>query len=332
MENIKKKTNGLTWKYKRLRAMGLQEIFHRGMRWLATEVEKNRTNFGWAPKPRYQIRPRQSLFPNLSGWKTAWSEYFTLDRENLDDLLGGRVIFFGHPPLEVGMPVNWRREPLSGIISPLSYGKKLNYRNAFLVGDAKVLWELGRHQHLVPLAVAYALTGDKRYRDCVINQIEGWIADNPYGIGIHWCSSLELALRLITWAVVHSLLVLRDGGNGLFDAVSDDITLGHSIYQQAFFIASFLSRYSSANNHLIGELTGLWITCQVFNLGPQGEHWSELTVRELEREALLQVYADGVAKEQAFYYHLEVLDYLLFVWLVGIRCNNGLPNVQLFSE
>ena len=39
----------------------------------------------------------------------------------------------------------------------------------------------------------------------------------------------------------------------------------------------------------------------------------------LEREAELQVHADGVDKEQAVYYHLWVLEYLLLAWLVGKR-------------
>ncbi len=197
-----------------------------------------------------------------------WQQHYSLEEAQLGELLEGRIGFFGHAPLDVGRPVDWHRDPLTGIHSPMCFGKSLNYRDDALVGNIKFTWELGRHQHLIPLAAAYACSGEQRYRDAVVSQIDGWIDSNPYGMGIHWCSALEVALRLIAWAVVHSLLALRDGAAGLFGAVADADRFGTVIYQQAHFVRHYLSRYSSANNHLIGELTGLWVASQVFDLGP----------------------------------------------------------------
>jgi hypothetical protein len=311
--------SGLLWKLNRLRAMSGWEVPHRAFRWLGQKIEKAALSGGWAPAPAHPVKPKLSLFLPQENWLTAWQQYYALEQAPLDDLLQGKIGFFGHAPLDVGVPVNWHRDPLTGIEAPLSFGKELNYRDDKLVGNVKILWELGRHQHLIPLAAAYACTGELRYRDAVVAQIEGWIDANPYGLGIHWCSALEPALRLISWAVVHSLLVLRDGGNGLFSAVANPSKLGRAIYQHAWFVRHFLSRHSSANNHLIGELTGLWVACCVFELGKQGEAWAETAQKELEREAQLQVYPDGVDKEQACYYHLWVLEYFLFTWIVGLR-------------
>jgi hypothetical protein len=255
----------------------------------------------------------------LSDWQSVCSRYFQVEADKLDLLVQGKIDFFGHEPLDVGRPVDWHRDPVTGIRAQLDFGKAINYRDDALVGNVKFIWELGRHQHLIPLAAAYARTGDMCYRDAVMEQIDGWIEVNPYGLGIHWCSALEVALRLISWAVVHSLLALRDGGDGFFMASASSEKLGRAIYQQAHFVRHYLSRYSSANNHLIGELTGLWVASQVFDMGPDGARWADLAQRELEREAGLQVHGDGVDKEQAFYYHLWVLEYLLFAWLVGER-------------
>lgn len=315
--------SGLFWKLNRLRAMSLREVPHRAFRWLGQKIEKAAIAGGWAPTPASPVKPRLSLFLPQEGWLATWRQHFCLEQAQLDDLLHGKIGFFGHAPLDVGMPVNWHRDPSTGITAPLSFGKELNYRDDRLVGDVKIIWELGRHQHLVPLAAAYACTGDMRYRDAVVEQIEGWIDTNPYGIGIHWCSALEPALRLISWAVAHSLLALRDGGDGLFSAVSDAERLGRAIYQQAWFVRHFLSRYSSANNHLIGELTGLWVACRIFDMGRQGDRWAETAQQELEREARLQVHADGVDKEQACYYHLWVLEYFLLAWIIGERGEQG---------
>jgi hypothetical protein len=320
------KVSGLIWKFNRLRAMNFREVMHRVTSLTGQKIERIAIAGGWAPKPARLVKPWLSLFLPQEGWLSTWRQYYKLEQAQLDDLLQGKIGFFGHTPLDVGVPVNWHRDPLTGIEAPLSFGKELNYRDDRLVGNVKILWELGRHQHLIPLAAAYACTGEMRYRDAVVAQIESWIDDNPYGLGIHWCSALESALRLISWAVVHSLLVLRDGEGGLFSAVTAPEKLGHAIYRQTWFVRHFLSRYSSANNHLIGELTGLWVACCVFDMGKQGENWAETAQLELEREAMLQVYPDGVNKEQACYYHLWVLEYFLFAWIVGLRSK------RVFSE
>jgi hypothetical protein len=299
--------------------MSASELLLRGLRWSTQQVERRRIRSGRVPLPVHPVGLRRSLFPAVPGWQSAWAAHYRLDPEGLDRLLQGRIDLFGHPPLDVGIPVDWHREPASGLRLPLDYGKGLNYRDEAQVGNIKFIWELGRHQHLIPLAAAYVCSGDVRYRQAVVAQIEGWIHDNPYGRGVHWCSALEVSLRLIAWTMVHSLLALRDGEQGLFATVSSRQSLGCAIYQQAKFVRGYLSCYSSANNHLIGELTGLWVASQAFDLGPEGERWATTAQVELEREARLQVFADGVNKEQAFYYHLWVLEYLLMAWLVGER-------------
>lgn len=324
---VRRGVSGLFWKLNRLRAMRFQEVAHRGFRWVGQKIEKAALGAGRAPRPTVSVAPKLSLFAPREAWLATWQTRYKLEQQMLDELLQGRLGFFGHSAVDVGMPVKWHRDPRTGVVAPLSFGKELNYRNDKLVGDIKVLWELGRHQHLIPLAVAYAVSGESRYRDAVAAQIEDWIDRNPYGSGVHWCSSLELALRLISWAVVHSLLSLRDGADGLFATVADREKLGRAIYQQVRFIRHYLSRYSSANNHLIGELTGIWTACCIFDLGQEGDDYAAFARRELEHEASLQIFPDGVDKEQATYYHLWVLEYLLFAWVVGARSGHEFSRV-----
>jgi hypothetical protein len=311
--------SGLTWKINRLKAMGWKEILHRSNRAVLIQCEKKRFELGWKPLPTVEVKKKMSLFPRNNQIVEKWQELFTLDPLGLSELLDGKVDFFGHEPISIGKPVQWHCDPVTKIqSSAVKFGKTLDYRNDALVGNVKFIWELGRHQHLVPLAVAYAVTGEHKYKDEVVRQIDGWIEHNPVSLGIHWCTSLEVALRLISWAIVHSLFSLRDN-DGLIGAVEDSHLLGNSIYQHTWFVVNFLSRYSSANNHLIGELTGLLTACQVFDLGADGEKWGKLAQRELEFEAKKQIFPDGVNKEQATYYHLWVLEYLLFASLVGNR-------------
>ena len=311
---------GLTWKINRIKAMGGREILFRVVQVLSLKAEEKRLARGWEPLPTTDIGSRSFLFGHDSRAAAQWSFLFSHDDAALDNLIAGKIDFFGHSPLNAGHPIQWHRDPVTGIeTSAHLFGKTLNYRDDTLVGNVKFLWELGRHQHLIPLAAAYAVRGEQKYKDAVIGQIESWIVENPFNRGIHWCTALEVSLRLISWAVVHSLLHLRDGGQGLFEDVDNPQGVGKSIYQHAWFIAHFLSRYSSANNHLIGELTGLWTGCQVFDMGFEGGQWAQLAKKKLELEAKKQVFPDGVNKEQSSYYHLWVLEYLLFARLVGVK-------------
>lgn len=309
----------IRWLINRVRVMTVPEIIFRTQRLFVNRWERMLVAAGWEPLPGVTVTPKCPLFGNDGEILDRWLTQFQLDHSGLNAYLTGHINFFGHEPINIGIPIVWCRDPVTGVQAPDKYGKYINYRDDRIVGNIKFTWELGRHQHLIPLAVAYVVSGDLRYRKAVVDQVDSWIEQNPFGRGIHWCSSLEVSLRLVSWAVVHSLLVLKDGEAGLFASTKDAMRLGVSIYQQAYFVRHLFSRHSSSNNHLIGELTGLWVVCQVFDLGEEGKIWSVLAHGELEYESRRQVHMDGVNKEQAFYYHLWVLEYLFFVWMVGIR-------------
>jgi hypothetical protein len=84
------------------------------------------------------------------------------------------------------------------------------------------------------------------------------------------------------------------------------------VYQHAAFVARNLSRYSSANNHLIVELSGLAVAARVLD----EPRWHARALTALTREAERQTFADGVNVEMASHYHMFVLEALLVVaWL-----------------
>lgn len=323
-------TGSLEWKIQRIRRMGGGELIHRSLRTVKQFLEKKYVSLGWSPKPSFKVAAGSSLLPPLNDFLPEWQARYQLDTAGLNDLMQGNMTLFGHHKVKLGTRIDWRTDPDTGTRSPSVYGKSINYRNDANVGNIKVLWELGRQHHLVPLAAAYAVSGDDRYLEPIRIQLDSWIEENPFAIGVHWCSALELALRLSSWAIVHSLISARDGQHGLFGVVSDSEAFGVSIYQQAWFIRHYLSRHSSANNHLFGELCGLWIACNVFDLGTEGFRWKKKCACELEQQLQLQVFEDGVGKEQALYYHLWMLEYGIFIAAAGRRF--GTPFSNEFSD
>lgn len=232
--------------------------------------------------------------------------------------------------LQLDKPVQWLKDPKTGTRTPLRFGRSIDYRDDQCVGEIKYLWELGRHQFLVPMAVHIASTGDSAVRAVLEAHLSSWLQQNPIGMGIHWCSALEISLRLVSWSLVHSVLQYGGMKNGIFDLHIDTPELKSHIHTQTEFVVGNYSRFSSSNNHLIGELTGVWMVCNVFDLGAKGKRWRELALIELEREIEMQTHDDGVNKEQAIYYHLWCLEYFWLVWCVAKRY--GHPVSELFEE
>ena len=125
-----------------------------------------------------------------------------------DIVVGKRFDLLGYQGLSFGDPIDWHLDPVWTRQSPRVHWSQINTLDPTVVGDSKVVWEINRHQWVVKLAQAWALTGDERYAQAAIGAIDAWLDANPPGIGINWASSLEVSYRLISWS--WTLLLLRN--------------------------------------------------------------------------------------------------------------------------
>jgi heparinase II/III-like protein len=235
-----------------------------------------------------------------------------------DRVASGMLDVFALRGVDLGQPPRWNRDPKSGIQAPLAFGKTLDYRDPDLVGDIKYLWEPNRHLHLVTLAQAYAMSGNPRYFHDLAEQLDSWFLACPRGLGPNWASALEAGIRLISWSIAWQLI----GGASCrqFDtsrhAGLRARWLG-SVFEHAEFIRGWLSLHSSANNHLIGELAGLFVAGVTWPHWKRAALWADTAQRLLEREALAQNAPDGVNREQAVSYQRFVVDLMIFCLLAG---------------
>jgi hypothetical protein len=229
-----------------------------------------------------------------------------------DRIVEGWLDILALRSVDLGSPPRWNRDPKSGIEAPLAFGKTLDYRDASVVGDIKYLWEPNRHAHLVTLAQAFALTKNKTYLETLIEHLETWFLACPYGYGPNWTSSLEVALRLVSWSSAWHLL-----GEALDERAEFRSRWLRSVYQHASFVRGWFSLHSSANNHLIGEAAGLFIAALTWPCWPGARDWLTVSRGILEREILAQNAPDGVNREQAFWYQQFVLDLLVQCLLAG---------------
>src|SRR5207248_11012647 len=146
--------------------------------------------------------------------------------------------------------------------------------------DPKIIHELNRHQHLPRLARAYLLTEDERYAAEAVAQLNSWVEQNPRGRGINWQSSLEIAIRAVSW--LWTVFPLLESAS--FDASSAQ-RIGDSLFAQLDHIHRYLSRYSSPNTHLIGEATALFIASTVFQDHKEPASWLRNATTLLAEEA-----------------------------------------------
>ncbi len=245
--------------------------------------------------------------------------------DRADRALTGQFDLLGYRNLEFGEPIDWHLDPVSGIRAPRLHWSQINPLNRGMVGDSKVIWELSRHQWLVTLAAAYRLTGDDRYARHVAWAFRSWQAANPPGIGLNWGSSLEVALRLMSWC--WALTLLRDAPSMTARLRHDLIT---AISRHATYVAKYLSYYFSPNTHLTGEALGLFYAGVLLPQDRTTRRWRDLGHHILVAQSARQIHPDGVYFEHATCYQRYTAEIYLHFLILASR--NGLTVPTQVSE
>jgi hypothetical protein len=314
----------LTWYARRLRAMSAEELAWRVHSALRDRTDRWRLAAGLIPKPLDGL----SLYPQtpvVSRWCPveigAWRDLAAGDRraqwrdrliKRADAIRAHRLSFFDLEQVDVGTPIDWNRDHSSGKAAPLTFSAAIDYRDARVTGDAKVVWEPSRHHHLVVLARAYRATGRTDYAAAVVEQLESWLDQSPFGFGMNWRSPLELAIRAINWVWTLDLLT---GSDVLTPALA--ARLLHALRLHVWDIARKYSRGSSANNHVIGEAAGVFVATSYFHQLPDAAALRREAGAILAREIVAQTYPSGATREQAFGYHLFVLQFFVYAGFVA---------------
>ncbi|HVR28434.1 MAG TPA: heparinase II/III family protein [Thermoanaerobaculia bacterium] len=228
-----------------------------------------------------------------------------------------RLEILGHGEYDLGEEIDWHRDPVSGTVWERRHFASFDPVRAQV--DCKRICELNRHQHLPRLGKAYYLLGEERYAREVVAQMLGWIDQNPKGMGLHWHSSLEIAIRALSWLWA---LVFVLPSEALDESAARRI--GKSLAAQLDHVARYPSVWSSPNTHLIGEATALYVGGLLFRDTPRGRRWLALGAGLLEREAQRQVLDDGLHAELSPYYHCYTIDFYLQALVLGRRSNRPL--------
>ncbi|MFO1378444.1 MAG: alginate lyase family protein [Steroidobacteraceae bacterium] len=265
-----------------------------------------------APAPRVAVA---SLRPWTRPSGVSTDDYLA----QADQIVAGGIRVFQSTATLGASGAVWSRDPESGVVSPTRPGPFIDYRNPAIVGNARNVWELNRHFHVVALAQAWSLTEDDRYSKAAVGTLKSWLTECPYPVGINWVSALELGIRLVNWYIASRLFGWWGDGSEPVAGLQD------SIYWHCKFIERHRSRHSSANNHLLGEMVGLYAAATAWGFWGESARWRDLARRTLIDELPRQVHDDGVSREQTVDYQMFVLQMLLIAGLIGEESGEPFP-------
>ena len=271
---------------------------------VSLQQRKERAHLGES-EPLVLIQP----FARMSA--DELSEYFRGPRE---------AKFFDHSWSSLGIDeqslereIQWRRDPLSNYVWPLDYHRDIKLMRTD-GSDIRVLWELNRLGHFLPLACAYASTHDERYSAEFVTQLKSWNEQNPYGRGPNWTCAMEVALRAM------NLLAAFE-----FFRRSPQMPVEfflQLLQQHGNYIRRNLEfSYLATSNHYLSDVVGLlWLGLLLPELR-DANAWRDFGLDQMLREMDKQVLADGADFEASTGYHRFVTELFLYSFLL-CRANN----------
>ena len=230
----------------------------------------------------------------------------------------GRFDLLGRSCLECGAPIDWHRDPVSGQRPARGHWSRIDPLDPRVAGEYKLIWELNRHQYFTTLGKAYWYTGDERYAATFVEHLMAWMDANPPKRGINWASSLEVALRLISW--IWGLYFFKTS-RCLTEAAY--LRTLKFLYLHGRHVETYLSTYYSPNTHLTGEALGLVYLGTLFPELRDAARWRRIGWAILVEQLNKQVRPDGSYFEQSTYYHRYTTDFCLHLSILGQL--NGLP-------
>jgi hypothetical protein len=244
-------------------------------------------------------------------------------RRCLDDarlILDEGVRIFGQR-VRVGADTQWNTDPLTGRSWPSDQPWwRIDIRSPARLSDVKFVWEAGRHRDLVVLARADRLDPSGPWSAALVERLRAWCRDCPPERGVHWGSSLELALRAIAWSQV-----LRLGGRRLpadLCAMMERHLLAsarHLLLELPYTLSSM------RNNHLLGDALGLIVLGRMFPAAGSADRWVRTGERMFTAQLARHMRDDGSMIEDSLSYHRFVLEMLC----VRVMLGGARPDVRV---
>jgi hypothetical protein len=243
-------------------------------------------------------------------------------RVEAEEDLSGRIRCFGSWSGDFGSPLDWHRNPLTGARRVSDAPASRMVADDPAVGDVKLMWEVGRFPQAFRIARAAAFTPDQsaRLATGLADQIARFISSNPVGVGIHWNSGQEIAIRSVAWLFALDTLLLNQAIPDASVRVIEDSLRAHTdcVQQHLAF-----AKIAVNNNHLIAEALLLFVAGALLAGDTHARTLREQGHQILVGEARRQFHPDGGYLNLSHNYHRVVLQHLLLACVVARSTGHG---------
>lgn len=284
--------------------MSIPELLYRIRETVKKKLDK-RFKANYTPTGKINTFPKSILFtPDLT-----------------DTISTGTYSIFGNT-LKYNAPVNWHYDIMNDKTFPLDHSFSIDTRSG-KHGNVKVVWEVNRLQFLTEICLKYKQTGDQEFLNQFMSIIESWQKQNPYLKGVNWYSNIEVNIRIINWFVCWEILQANQliTSNSSFKQFTETVWLP-LIELHGMHGYRYESNFSSSNNHLIAEGSGLFIVGSYWSFN-NASKWKKKGAKILEIEIKKQHSKNGINKEEASEYIQFITDFFLIAYIVGERTDHA---------
>jgi len=241
--------------------------------------------------------------------------------QSAQDSERGRILCFSRWTADCGWPMDWHANPLNG----RRWRSRLHWTQVLAdearVGDVKLSWEAARFPQAYRMARAAVFEPSLRQRmaEALGEQISSFNAQNDYGLGIHWVSGQEIAIRLMAWWFALTVL----GKEPALQRAAPRIV--QATHQAIEHIDSYFeyTRRAVYNNHLLAESLALLLGSALFTDSPKAAAWRTKSLSVLDEQAQAQFFSDGGHFQDSHNYHRVVM--LYYLWAAAFLRLQGQP-------
>lgn len=227
--------------------------------------------------------------------------------EAADRVLRHEFDLLGSGCMNLGPALPWHTDFKASRDWPLHYAPDIEYAELDRPTDVKVPWELSRCQHFTTLGQAYWLSGDERYAEEFVAEVEDWIARNPWGYGVNWACAMDVALRAVSWIWGFHFM----SGSAACASREFRGAFLRMLYLHGEHVATHIERSDVNGNHYLCDGVGLVFLGAFFQTTRKGGLWQRLGREIVVQEIFNQTSVDGVDFEQSTAYHRLVLEAFL---------------------
>jgi hypothetical protein len=274
-------------------------------------------------------RQKQGPFFLHSSCREAWTRNFEerypsggdAIRRTADAALRHEFDLLGSGPCSLGPRLPWLTDFKTNREWPLEYAFDIAYSELDRPTDVKVPWELSRCQHFTSLGQAFWLTGDDRYAQEFVDEVNDWLDRNPLAYGVNWICAMDVALRAVSWLwAFHFLADAAPCAAGPFRS-----RFLRSLFLHGQHIAAHLEKSDVNGNHYLCDGVGLVFLGVFFRDTLHGRGWLDTGRAIVIDEIANQTTPDGVDFEQSTAYHRLVLEGFATAYLLLREAREEVP-------